>query len=150
VDSVVNYVQLTGRIATSGQPRREQFIDIAKESYVAVINLAMVDSNHAVHDEAAIVTGLRVRYYHIPVPFDAPNVDQLREFLSVMRSLEGQKVWVHCVRNWRASVFMYHYLRHEKGVSLAAACSPMFDEWLPLMSDAWQAFLVLTPDEIAL
>jgi protein tyrosine phosphatase (PTP) superfamily phosphohydrolase (DUF442 family) len=148
VDSVDDYVQLTARIATSGQPRREQFVGIAKEGYVAVINLAMADSNHAVHDEAAIVTGLGLRYHHIPVPFDAPNVDQLREFLSVMRLLEDRKVWVHCVRNWRASAFMYHYLRHEKGASLAVACSPMLDEWLPLMSDAWQAFLVLSPEDI--
>jgi len=148
VDSVDDYVQLTVRIATSGQPRREQFVDIAREGYVAVINLAMADSNRAVRDEASIVTGLGIRYYHIPVPFDAPNVIQLREFLGVMKSLEGQKVWVHCVRNWRASAFMYHYLRHQEGVPLAAACSPMFDEWLPVMSDAWQAFLALTPDDI--
>jgi len=115
---------------------------------VAVINLAMADSSHAMRDEAAIVTGLGMCYYHIPVPFDAPNVDQLREFMAVMRSLEGKKIWVHCVRNWRVSAFMYHYLRHEKGVSLAAACSPMIDEWLPLMSDAWKVFLVMTPDDI--
>jgi hypothetical protein len=24
----------------------------------------------------------------------------------------------------------------------------MLDEWLPLMSDAWQAFLVLSPEDI--
>ena len=150
MDSIANYVQLTGRIATSGQPRREQFAGIAREGYVAVINLAMADSNHAVSDEADVVTGLGMRYHHIPVPFDAPNVDQLREFLCVMKSLESEKVWVHCVRNWRASAFMYHYLRHDKGLPLATACSPMFDEWLPSMSGAWRVFLALAPDEIGI
>lgn len=136
-----SFVQVTELIATSGQPTREQFAGIAELGHRVVINLAMSDSDRALPDEGSIVTSLGMSYIHIPVPFDKPTAAHLQQFIAVMRALEGSKVWVHCVRNWRVSVFMYRYLRYERGLPEEACRSPVLDQWLPTMDDAWKHFL---------
>ena len=49
-----NQYQLTANIASSGQPREDQFKAIAEAGYDIVINLAMPDSDHAM--ASSIVT----------------------------------------------------------------------------------------------
>jgi len=149
MDEIANFAQPNKLIATSGQPASGQFAMIASEGYSVVINLAMPDSNHAIPEEGEIVTSLGMAYIHIPVPFDAPSVDHLRQFIGVMSALDGKRIWVHCVRNWRVSAFMYHYLRIEKGLSPEQCRSPVLDEWGPRMDEVWHAFLGLSREEIA-
>ena len=145
---MTNYVQLTEQVATSGQPTRDQFAEIAARGFGAVVNLALPDSDHAIADEGSVVTSLGMSYTHIPVRFDHPTVDDLRLFFGTMRALEGRKVWVHCVVNARVSAFMYHYLKHEKGLDEAACRSPVLERWQPRMDEVWSKFLALTREEI--
>ena len=145
---ITNYVQLTDDIATSGQPTREQFADIAARGYDAVVNLALATSDHAIPEEGSLVAGTGMSYAHIPVRFEEPTTADLRLFIGTMRALEGRKVWVHCVVNARVSAFMYHYLRHEKGLSEEQSRSPVLARWAPRMDDVWKRFLALTPREI--
>jgi protein tyrosine phosphatase (PTP) superfamily phosphohydrolase (DUF442 family) len=149
IADVLNFVQLTPRIATSGQPSADQLGDIAAAGYQAVINLALPTSDNALADEAGHVTGLRLAYFQIPVLFDAPRVDELRTFVGLMRVLEDRPVWVHCALNLRVSAFMYHYLRHDLGLAEAEARSPVLAKWEPRMDAVWRAFLALGPDELA-
>lgn len=148
MDQPLNYFQSTDRIATSGQPRRDQFAAIADEGYRAVINLAMANSDNAVADEGAVVAGLGMSYFHLPVPFDRPGAKHLRTFVGVMRALAGDKVWVHCAVNARVSAFMYHYLRWELGYDDERATSPLLRGWLQQMDPAWQAFLAIERGEL--
>ena len=147
---ITNFVQLTPDVGTSGQPRREQFETIAGAGYAAVVNLALPTSDNAVPDEGSVVTGSGMSYFHIPVDFAAPTVEDLRTFIGVMRALEGRQVWVHCVVNARVSAFMYHYLRHARGLDEAAARSPVLAKWEPRMDDTWRAFLALDRDVIGI
>jgi protein tyrosine phosphatase (PTP) superfamily phosphohydrolase (DUF442 family) len=147
---ILNYVQLTPRVGTSGQPTPEQLREVAAAGYQAVINLALPTSDNALADEAGHVTRLRLAYFHLPVRFDAPQVSELRTFVAVMRALEDRPVWVHCAMNLRVSAFMYHYLRHDLGVPEAEARSPMLAKWEPRMDGVWRKFLALTPEELAL
>jgi len=147
---ITNFVQLTDDVGTSGQPTREQFGAIAAAGYDAVVNLALPTSDHAIADEGSVVTGLGLRYVHIPVKFEAPTVDDLRTFVGVMRALEGKKVWVHCVVNARVSAFMYHYLRHVRGLDEAASRSVVLERWAPRMDDTWRSFLALGRSDIGL
>jgi protein tyrosine phosphatase (PTP) superfamily phosphohydrolase (DUF442 family) len=142
---ITNFVQMADDLGTSGQPRAEQFEAIAAAGYQAVVNLALPTSDHAIPDEGAIVTGLWMRDFHIPVVWESPTVDDLRTFVGVMKALEGKKVWVHCVVNARVSAFTYHYLRHVRGFDEAAARSPILERWLPQMDATWRAFLALEP-----
>lgn len=147
---ITNFVQLTEDIGTSGQPGREQFEAIADAGYAAVVNLALPSSDHAISDEGSVVTGLGMSYFHIPVKFEQPTVDDLRTFIGVMRSLEGRKTWVHCVVNARVSAFLYHYLRHVRKLDEEASRSVILERWEPQMDATWRAFLALDKNEIGL
>ena len=148
MEQPLNFFQSTDRIATSGQPGRAQFAEIAGLGYRAVVNLAMTNSDHAIADEGAIVTGLGMNYFHVPVPFDHPGKEHLRTFIGVMRALRGEKVWVHCVVNARVSAFMYHYLRWELGYDEERATSPILRGWRQQMAPVWQTFLEIKRIEI--
>jgi len=145
---ITNFVQLTDDIGSSGQPTPEQFHDIARAGYAAVINLAMPDSDHAIADEGSVVTGLGMSFCHIPVDFAAPTVDDLKQFIGMMQALEGRKVWVHCVVNARVSAFLYHYLKRVRKLDEADCRSPILEKWEPQMDDVWRGFLSL--DEAAI
>src|SRR4051794_28494248 len=97
LSQITNFVQLTADVGTAGQPTREQFAEIAKAGYAAVVNLALPTSDHALADEGSVVTGHGMSYFHIPVDFKNPTTDDLRTFISTMRALDGRKVFVHCV-----------------------------------------------------
>jgi protein tyrosine phosphatase (PTP) superfamily phosphohydrolase (DUF442 family) len=150
LQDITNFVSMADDIGTSGQPRAEQFEAIARAGYQAVINLALPTSDHAIPNEGSIVTGLGMHYFHIPVVWEAPTVDDLRTFIGVMKALDGKKVWVHCVLNLRVSAFTYHYLRHVRGLDEAASRSPMLRRWEPQMEEVWRGFLALGPPEIGI
>lgn len=144
----LNYHQATPDIATSGQPDRAQIHQIADDGYEAVINLAMHDSDNAIPEEGSLVASLGMYYFNIPVPFDEPTPDHLREFMGLMDVLAGKKVWVHCAVNARVSAFMYHYLTKKLGADEDAATSPLLAKWRGKMDDVWQEFMEITEDEM--
>ena len=141
LQQIFNFVPLTARVGTAGQPLAGQFKAIAAAGYEAVLNLAMPDHAESIDDEAAIVTSLGMIYLHIPVPFDAPRMAHLRQFIRLMQALGNQRVFVHCIMNYRVSVFMYQYLRVCEGYDDASARSPIFETWQP---DArWQELMAV-------
>jgi protein tyrosine phosphatase (PTP) superfamily phosphohydrolase (DUF442 family) len=148
LDGILNFVQLTDDIGTAGQPGEEAFGAIARAGYAAVVNLALPSSDNAIDDEGRLVTGLGMSYVHLPVDFEAPTAEDLRRFIAVMRAFAGQRVFVHCAMNLRVSAFMYHFLKHERGLSDDAARSPVLARWEPRMTDVWRDFLGLSADEV--
>ncbi len=148
MEQILNFVQLTESIGTSGQPTAEQFADIAAAGYAAVVNLAVPHSHNAVANEGSLVTATGMTYVQIPVKWDAPTLGDLQRFIKTMRALEGARIFVHCAMNMRVSAFMYHYLTVEKGMAPAAARSPILEKWEPKMDEVWKGFLALTPGAI--
>lgn len=144
------YFQITDEVGTSGQPRGDQFADIAADGYETVINLAKHDSDEAIPEEGTVVTEQGMTYIHLPVPFDNPTPDHLKKFIAIMSALEGSRVWVHCVVNKRVSAFMYHYLTKVKGYDPERAASPVLREWEPDMEDVWRSFMKIGKAEIGL
>ncbi|HEY5645161.1 MAG TPA: protein tyrosine phosphatase family protein [Pseudomonadales bacterium] len=145
---ITNYVQMADDIGSSGQPSREQFSAIAAAGYQVVVNLALPSSDHAIAEEGSIVTGLGMRFVHIPVDFAAPTARDLKQFIGVMEAFRGSKIWVHCVVNARVSAFLYHYLAKVRGLPEAKCRSPVLKKWAPQMDDVWKTFLSL--DEAAI
>jgi protein tyrosine phosphatase (PTP) superfamily phosphohydrolase (DUF442 family) len=148
IDEIRNYIQVSDRIASSGQPEDHQFKYIADAGYEVVINLAMPNSESAIPEEGNIVTSLKMTYVHIPVPFDAPDIVHLRDFIKVMHALSHQKVWIHCVANYRVSAFLYQYFRLVHGAQPEEARKVMLTSWKP--NKIWQKFLALSDEEVAL
>ena len=138
IENINNYLFVTDRISSSGQPNIDGFRDIAAAGFGAVINLAMPDSKNAIPEEGSIVTMLGMTYHHIPVPIDAPKTVHLRQFVSLMESHKDVKVWVHCAVNHRVSAFLYLY-RRWKGMPDEEARKAMLKGWEP--NATWREFL---------
>ncbi|MEA3512727.1 MAG: phosphatase [Campylobacterota bacterium] len=108
---ILNYIKVNKHIATAGQPRKKQFKKIAKKDFDVVINLAILDHPKALKDEDKIVSKLVMSYIHIPISWEKPEIDKLELFLYILSTLQKQKkkVFIHCIKNYRVSVFIYHY-----------------------------------------
>ena len=148
MQNTFNFIQLTPDVATSGYLLEDDFKRISKGGYAAVINLAMPDHKRSLANEGKLVTEQGMSYVHIPVPFDKPSGEQIRLFCEIIKSFQGKKVWVHCIMNYRVSVFMYHYLTKVEGLSETQAMSPIFKYWE--MDDVWQSVFALTSKEIGM
>lgn len=149
MEDILNFYQSTDRIATAGQPSAEQFREIADAGYAAVINIAMHDSDGAIPEEGNIVASLGMDYVHIPVPFDAPSARHVKRFFGAMKTLEGEKVFVHCALNMRVSAFMYKYLTLVEGRAPDESESPILAGWRNNIDEAWQGILDLGAKEVA-
>ena len=151
LDEIYNYYALPQTLGSSGQPTVEQFAAIRASGFDVVVNLAMPDSENALAEEGKFVSENSMTYIHIPVPWDAPKVDHLAQFLGVMDAMtnQGKKVWVHCAANYRASAFSYKYLTMQKGRTDKDASTPLLTAWLPQMDENWRRIYDLTAAEIA-
>jgi len=149
MQNILNFYQITDRIATSGQPTVEQFPKIREEGYSLIINLAMSDAMNAVPEEEGIIRDLGITHVHIPVPFDKPTVAHLTAFFGIMDAFKNEKVFVHCALNLRVSVFIYKYLVF-KGAAPETATTPFLQEWMPNMDESWKKILYLTKQDISL
>jgi len=144
MQEIINYIQINENIATSGQPTREQFRQIANEGYEFVINLAVAHSEGRIEKEDEIVSDLEMNYIHIPVEFKEPTLQNLKDFIQILSALSQRKVWVHCIMNYRVSAFMYVYHKYILQTPFDNIDLSVFEEWSP--DEQWQA-IMKTPYE---
>jgi protein tyrosine phosphatase (PTP) superfamily phosphohydrolase (DUF442 family) len=141
IEGIFNYIKISDKVSTSGQPSPDQFHEIAQAGFSTVINLAMPDSSNALPDEGGFVTEAGMNYFHIPVPFEAPNRQHLSLFLKLMKATHGEKIWVHCALNMRVSAFMQHYQRGVlKRKKTSSDYIPILEGWEP--EEVWQKIYV--------
>lgn len=138
---IINYMKVTNDIASSGQPVDFEFAAIARAGYDVVINLALPSSENAIPTEGYMVASNGMSYINIPVPFDAPTNFHLQSFIKIMDAFSDKKIWVHCVKNYRASAFLYHYLRISQGLLSIEAQKAILPTWEP--NEVWQQFMKL-------
>ncbi|MBE9168456.1 protein tyrosine phosphatase family protein [Pleurocapsales cyanobacterium LEGE 06147] len=131
LEEIINYYRVSDKIATSGQPTKEQFGAIATAGYQAVVNLALPSSDKALADEGSLVTSLGMAYFHLPVVWKAPRLEDVKLFFAVMKAFGNRPVWVHCALNMRVSCFMYLYQKHVLQLSEEQAQYPMNQIWQP-------------------
>ena len=135
VEYIANFLPIDDRIGTAGQPSETELRDAAASGYTAVVNLGLLDPRYCLADEAGLATALGLRYFHIPVQFDAPKIDDFREFLAAMDECDGAKVLVHCAANYRVSSFMAVYgemklgWTREQGDAHARKLWPLNETW---------------------
>ncbi len=141
LEDILNFTQVTDRVASSGQPLAQEFIKIEEAGYQVVINLCTHRLDDIVRQEGTIVAALDMVYFHMPVPFNNPNQEHIRIFLAQMELFKDRKIWVHCALNYRASGFLCHYLQKSCQHSAAQAKQKTFPFWKP--NEVWQQFLEL-------
>jgi protein tyrosine phosphatase (PTP) superfamily phosphohydrolase (DUF442 family) len=68
----------------------------------------------ALKKEDKIVTKNGMLYYHFPVIWENPEIEKLKLFMSTLKILQdaNKKIFIHCIKNYRASVFIYKYKPH--------------------------------------
>ena len=129
------YRQLSDRIASAGQPSRQELAAVAQAGYQAVINLHVSPD---LPDEGDVVRALGMEYVHINVPWDRPERSHLERFLAAMEAHRAQRLFVHCAANKRVSAFMALYRIHRLGWARDEALG-LVD--LPSFPPVWQAFV---------
>jgi protein tyrosine phosphatase (PTP) superfamily phosphohydrolase (DUF442 family) len=144
VEDIDNFLQLSDRIATAGQPTLAQYPSIAAAGYRVVVNLALPDSPNALSDESQLASSLDLEYIQIPVRWDAPTLANFQEFVRVMALYENELVFIHCAANKRVAAFMYLYRQIVEGVDETIAQQDLAKIWTP--NHLWQNFLDATID----
>jgi len=136
---IYNFHVISDLLACSGQPSEEQLPFLSDEGYGAIVNLGLADGKYALPDETGLVSRLGMAYHHIPVQFNAPQIEELSEFIGLMNHHKNDKTLVHCAANFRASVFTGLYLFSQNQLDEEGLESFIGDIWQP---DAiWQSFI---------
>lgn len=140
LESIVNHIQCSERYSFSGQPTKRQFSLIRKAGFEIMINLAPYDVlENPLKDEEAIVIGLGMKYFHIPVNMLNPSEEDFYEFVKIINNASDKKVWVHCAIGMRASAFLYRYRCSILGEDSEFAIWDLRNIWEPF--GAWKKFV---------
>jgi protein tyrosine phosphatase (PTP) superfamily phosphohydrolase (DUF442 family) len=139
LEEITNFLPISERIGSGGQPTPEQFEQIWQAGYQVVVNLALPTSTNALPQEGALVAGLGMIYVNIPVIWEAPTLDDFERFLAVMQAFQDKKVFVHCALNMRVSAFVYLYRLLVLGDPPQAAAADLQQIWQP--DTRWQDFI---------
>ena len=139
LDEIKNFVVVSDRLGTAGQPSEAQLRDVAAAGFDVVVNLGLLDLRYCLADEAGTVASLGLAYHHIPVDFSAPQADDLRRFFDVMDGARDQKVFVHCAANYRVSSFVALYGEARFGWSSDQGDAHIRRIWEP--NETWVRFI---------
>ncbi|GAB1540849.1 hypothetical protein NUACC21_35180 [Scytonema sp. NUACC21] len=103
------------------------------------MNLALQKSSNALPDEKQIVEAQNMQYIHIPIVWENPIFENVKEFFSVMESNAEKKVFVHCAANKRVSAFIYLYRRLKERTTEENAKKDLNKIWFP--NEKWQKLI---------
>lgn len=140
LENIKNFMSVTSKLATAGQPSEAQLHEIANAGFEVVINLGLLDPKYCLSDEASLVQSLGLEYHHIPVSFQEPNLNDLQNFFSVMNIVRNKKIFVHCAANKRVSCFIALYGEAKLGWSRKKADAIIEQIWKP--DENWNSFIV--------
>jgi len=139
LNTIYNFLSLSAKLATSGQPLEEELEYISKAGYEVVINLALSDADYSLADEEGSVTKLGMEYIHIPVIWQSPTSNDLDKFFDVMEKYKNKKLFVHCAANMRVSSFVALYRVIKEGWDYSDAINDVYKIWNP--NDIWSDFI---------
>ncbi len=120
-------------------PSPDQLALIAIDGYQMIINLALNESPGAILDEAELVSHLGMRFVHIPVIWESPQIEDFKKFAFAMEQAKNLKVFVHCVLNMRVSVFVFLYRVIYKKEDPDSAYQDLLKVWEP--DQIWGDFI---------
>jgi protein tyrosine phosphatase (PTP) superfamily phosphohydrolase (DUF442 family) len=114
---IYNYIKVNDQLISGGQPTEEQLRVAVEEGFEAVINLATLDRQYSLEDEAGWVVSLGMDYIHIPVDWENPQESDFEAFDQSMKQLMDRKTLLHCAANYRATAFYSLYAQKNLGWS---------------------------------
>ncbi len=138
IEAIYQFLRLSDRIGTAGQPTAEQFTAIKDAGYQVVINL-LPSTREMLPNEQELVGSLGMEYVSIPVVWEAPTREDLERFFAAMEAHGQEKVFVHCAANKRVSAFLYLYRVLREQTPGEAAQADLNRIWVP--NPIWQRFI---------
>ncbi|WP_455384252.1 protein tyrosine phosphatase family protein [Acidihalobacter prosperus] len=142
---IINVRQVLPQLLTGGQPTEAELAAVASEGYAHVVNLGLLDPAYCLADEAGLARQLGMSYRHIPVDFQHPRLDELQAFAEELAAHSGERLFVHCAMNYRASAFTALVLEKDFGWARAEADELIHDVWEPY--GAWPEFVATARKE---
>lgn len=134
-----SFIEIDDHLACGSQPNAEDLQALALQGTEVVVNLGLSGTAYALTDEAQIVAANGMVYYHLPVDFEHPDAKQLHQFSALLKQHPGQKIFVHCAANKRASVFTALHGQRHWGWDARRADHLIQQCWQP--TPAWQALI---------
>lgn len=139
LDEIYNFLQISDNLATAGVPTEDQLALLKEHGYEVVINLAMPNRPNTVANEAEIVGELDMEYIPIPIPWNNPTSDKLGQAMDALDAHAEQKVFIHCMANYRVASFVFLYRVLRLGVPQAEAETQLHQIWQP--NEVWANFI---------
>ncbi len=137
--NILNFNKVSESLSCSGQPSESQLQKIADENFSVIINLGLNDQDYSLPNEKFSVEKLNIKYFHLPILFDNPTIQDLTLFFEKMKENENEKILVHCAANYRASVFVALHLFTVKKIQENEIENFITEVWMP--DHKWQAFI---------
>jgi [ribosomal protein S5]-alanine N-acetyltransferase len=136
---ILAFRRLSPVLASAGQPDPAGIAAIGRAGFQRLINLAMPTSPGALADEAVLAQRAGLRYLHLPIDFDAPELEQAARLFEELKSAEGEPVFVHCAMNMRVSALLSAYRMVLCGVPSREARADLHAIWQP--NHTWRRYL---------
>ncbi len=137
-EEIFNYLRISHRVETAGQPLKKEIQLIIKSGAEVVISLVPKGVNTEVPEEQQLFEQGGIVFKRIPVEWEAPQKDDFQAFLDKMAEYREKQLFIHCEANMRVSVFMALYHIVEKGWRIPGAMAGIREIWNP--NDTWRAF----------
>jgi protein tyrosine phosphatase (PTP) superfamily phosphohydrolase (DUF442 family) len=148
LEHIKKFISVTSKLATAGQPSETQLKEIADAGFEVIINLGLLDPKYCLSDEAGLIQSLDLEYHHIPVNFQTPKLENLKNFFSVMDIAKNKKVFIHCAVNKRVSSFIALYGESKFNWSREKANATIEQIWQP--DEVWDSFIAHARQELKL
>lgn len=102
---IPSFLKLTDQVWTGGQPTLDHLAKLKEAGVGSIINLRPA-SEHAGEQEAAKAQELGLRYFVVPVVYNAPKPEDADAFLKLTdEHLKEGRVFIHCAAAIRVGAF---------------------------------------------
>jgi len=90
-----NFLKVSSDFCTGGQPRIEHFAQLKADGVRSVLNLRQ-PTEHRADEERAAVEQAGLKYFNVPVNFQAPSTEAVDEFLRLTDDPANRPMFIHC------------------------------------------------------
>jgi len=105
-EDLPRYLEVTPSIGTGAQMTDTGIKQLAQKGYRAIINLRTAGEGIDLAAEQKTVEAAGMAYYAVPLSGLEPESAQAEKFLELMKSLNGERVFIHCASANRVGSLM--------------------------------------------
>ena len=114
-DDVPRILCLDKNFATGGQPSDQAFSKLAAQGFRSVLSLRTPTEGIDMKKEQGLAEQAGMRYFNIPVVSKAPQPEQVKEFIKVVKDKSNHPMLVYCGSANRVGAFWMIYRVVEQG-----------------------------------